>query len=157
MHFNFRTLKSFNLGIVKQSSDCTMALYDSNMDVTNKLWFCGSTRDVQSRTNCLLKAASSIFAATAEVHAPNVVTDFSRKEVIQHLWVLLPSDGVQEVLERKSHFSLDMVFLFDTAFMNRGTALLERPKIMTVYTLYSNLLQDVYVRLDSCLGQNLSS
>lgn len=53
------------------------------------------------------------------VFSANLRTDFSRKETSQKLNGLFISDGLQAILEAKHYCSMDMVFPFVCAFMNR--------------------------------------
>lgn len=47
--------------------------------------------------------------------------------------------------EIKENHSLNMVFPFVVAFLDRGLGILERLMLMTVHSLYSDLLHEVYV------------
>lgn len=105
----------------------------------------GSTRAMRSMRIAIAKAANSVLSAFDEVYPVlNLHIDSSKKEATQQLNGLFVSDGL---LEGKEHLSMDVVFFFVTAFMDRCIGISERPKLKALHTLYSEWMHTVYVGL----------
>lgn len=115
----FESLHNFKLRITNLLKECTMAFLDFGRAVMDKYWLHGPLRAVQSMETALQKSANSMMAAIEEIYLASNRHIDSPKKSRQQLNVLVMSDGQRGMPDGKDNSSLDMVFVFVTAFLNR--------------------------------------
>lgn len=139
--FTFESLHNLHLGISKLLKNCILQRMASDMLTTFPDGPPSKQKKMISHRSKLLMATNAILADIQKNYpAPGLQVDFSKKEASVQLNGFFMKEGIKGMLEGKNYRSVDMVFPFISAFIDRVTGFENAADMTRVCTLYTEIM-----------------
>lgn len=142
--FTYEPLHNLHLGISKMLKTLTYEIIGSSKYVLFPTSKKKEESKISSQKTAILRACNSLLRAIQiDSSTTSMKIDFSTKETSSTLNGIFLETGVRGMLEGKDYKTLDYVFPFVAAFVDRITGC-QRDGITAVHTLYSELLKILF-------------
>ena len=142
--FTYEPLHNLHLGISKMLKTLTYELIGSSKVVAFPNSKLKGESKICSHKTAILRACNSLLRAVQmDSSTTSMKVDFSTKETSSRLNGIFLETGVRGMLEGKDYRTLDYVFPFVAAFVDRITGC-KKNGITKVHSLYSDILQTLF-------------
>jgi len=146
--FTFEPLHNLHLGISKLLKQCTYYYVTSKHRVSFQHFKRNARVTIGSKKAAILRGCNTYLRAIDEDSGMSSLrVDFSSKNASITLNGLFMENGIRGMLEGKDYKTVDYVFPFIAAFIDRITQE-QDGKLSSIHILYSELLQHLFVEID---------
>lgn len=154
--FTVEPLHLLQLRISKKLKKCTVSYLSSSKKAINGVMWTKHPRKINSYKFHLLNACNSLlFGYKMDFMVSDLQVDFSSALKTGQLNGFFTSAGVKGMLEGKDYSSIDMVFPFIAALIDRANEYSVDPKPTTVYTMYSDLVNYLMFKSENSNSPNV--